>query len=79
MVWLPMVKDVASTAVRAEAVAVAHAGVKAGMTVPVTETVAPTVSRGARVVAALRPVPTKTDVELAAGVNTKPSMEPSPL
>jgi hypothetical protein len=75
MVWLPIVKDDAATVSKA---AVEEHALICGEVVPVTETVAPTVSSDASVVFVLYPTETKMDEVLPLAVNRKPLIDPFP-
>jgi hypothetical protein len=74
IVWLPIVKEVASTDSRAPLDE--HAAIAAEVT-PVTESDAPAVKREVSVLfdPALAPIETKIELPLA-GANTNPSMAP---
>ena len=76
MVCVPMVKDEASTA---SSVLVEEQALMPAEVVPVTDTVAPTVSSGVRVALARESVEMKRVVVPPLGVKTKPSMDPSPV
>jgi len=76
IVWVPIVNEVASTA---SSVPVEEHALMLTDVMPVTETVPPTVRSGCSVSLARAPMETKMDAVPPLGVNTKPSMEPSPM
>ena len=75
IVWVPIVNDEASTV---SGVLVEEHALMLAEVVPVTDTVAPTVKSGVKVLLARELMETKMGAVLPLGVNRKPLVEPLP-